>query len=582
MNLNGFRWLTQRFNGIATDLFYVNGAIQRTHIKIPDGFNPDTHVAQLEQQFSAQHGGSWTVESIDKTGHVAYLVRHVDALTTEQTDADSIRVYLAQGTKLSDGVAVATRMKDIHPGYVMTRFEPLKGQATLTKLDADTIRARDALATALGVKPWDIQIRHRPGGGYEFEAPSSYVPSKHDKKLQEAAQTAIGTSGWWTHVDASTLQGVVAPGEKPSFPSWSIPYPPIRQRTYSVAEQMMLPIGMTMAHGPYKSRELVLDLSDSAGVMINGTPGSGKSVTINAIIAGALARGWQLAIGDVPHKAGDFRWCRDYVHPHWFGADSKNATVATVGMVYGVRDERKKLLDHYYVEKWNDLPDNVRPAPILLVIDELTGLFMTEKPPSGIPKDSLEYVEAVNDNLATARLKSQVRKIALELRFVGVRLLLATQQAQGNTGISVPLKMAIPNRILLGVKADKTARHHAFQDPDGAAEVPDIIADDAHMSKGVGVAEIEGERSVVFKSYYGSASDYRDTFARLTIPTTHDPAPTKQQIARYVPRIDSDVVDDGRLTSRLDSEGGTGSSFEPSETVLRGAAKAAHGLKNRL
>lgn len=551
---------------------------RKASIQLPPWFDPDVHdTAKIEQQLAEKHGGTWVIDSLDLGKRTASLRQVVSVDTVLDESSSTKRVNLAQGRKASDGPEVAQRMADLHPGYVMTQFEPLKGYAILSKLDPETIRARDAIATALGAKPWDIHIEKAKNGGYDFTLPSNYIPSRHDKLLSEVAQTAIGEPGWWVKTDATTLKAAVRPGAKATLPV-SVPYPTLQRRKFTLREQMSLPIGVTMEYGSQKSRELCLDLYDNAGVLVSGTPGSGKSVTINALIAGALERGWLVGIGDVPHKEGDFRWVKDYVHPNWYGPYSKDETLTVAEMVYAVRDERKRLLDQYYVDKWNDLPDEVRPAPILLVVDELTGLFSIDKLPTGIPKDSTTYRTALQENLITSQLKLTIQRIALELRFVGVRLLLATQQAQGNTGISVPLKMAVPNRILLGAKADKRARGHAFQDPDNAAEIPANIRDDTQMSRGAGVAEIEGVASVVFKSYYGSSENYRDQLAALGIPKTDDPRPTVEQMDKYLPLIDDDE-DKGssRPKSRLETD------YRPdvsaTEPRLRGAAKAAHNLR---
>ncbi|MCB0906940.1 MAG: hypothetical protein KDB63_07470 [Nocardioidaceae bacterium] len=72
----------------------------------------------------------------------------------------------------------------------MTSFEPFLGKATLTRLNDDEARCRRVLAVALGVKPWDVQVKSTPDGGYEVGLPRTYV--KHDTKLDENA------FGLWT------------------------------------------------------------------------------------------------------------------------------------------------------------------------------------------------------------------------------------------------------------------------------------------------------------------------------------------------------------------------------------------------
>ena len=249
-------------------------------------------------------------------------------------------------------------------------------------------------------------------------------------------------------------------------------------------------------------------------------------------------------------------------------------------MVYEEGQRRADLLAEHDVQKVQDLPAAVRPAPILVVLDEVTGMFALEDVPKGIPKDHPLVQEALQKNLVIQMIKSTVAKIPAELRFVGVRIILATQMAQANTGISVPLKTNLANRMLLGANPNDAARGHAFLDPRSAPHVPEHIKADRVASRGVGVAELEGVAPEVFKSFFASTSDYAEHLDRLGVPTTSQPEPTPSQIAQYTPSLDDDGSDD-RPRSRLDSEGGWGErdGRDAPDPKLRGAAAAAHQLR---
>lgn len=543
---------------------------ERAHISLPTWFDETktAHTTRLLSLLEQQEGSGWEIDEIDTTARQAHVSRSVQG-------ADIIEVALASDVSQADGDRVSVRMSELHPGYAMTSFRPKDARATLARMSPELVRAREAVAVAMSVKPWDIVISGDNTHGYDVRLPSSYTPSRHDKRLAEAAETAIGQPGWWVKINAKTLTGRIAPGKRPTLPI--LAHYPDHKPYRDLRDQMRLPIGVSMEYGAEKSREISLDLWDNAGVLIVGTPGSGKSVTINALICGALERDWDIGIIDVPHKAGDYAWCEGYVHENWFGARSLEESVATTGLVYAVRDERKRLLAQYGVEKWNDLPDDVRPAPLLLVCDELTGLFFADKPPTGVSKDNPDYIEAANKKIMTVRLEATIRRIALELRFVGVRLLLATQQAQGNTGISVPLKMALPNRILLGSKPDRRAYGHAFQAPDDAPAIPSVFVENEKMGKGVGIAEIEGEGFVIFKSYFDTGKTYRQRFATQGLHTTINPYPTGRQIRDMMPVLLDDPDDADRPFTRFD-EGGFGQTDDV-EPPLRGAARAAHQLR---
>ena len=499
--------------------------INTAQVPLPEDFDPQKHTQILLQKFAQKAGTGWKIASIDKNKNIAYM-EQATTTTEVHKKGNTLKVELSPTTKTTDGDKIATKMQQLYPEYQLTDFQPYLGHATLTRLDDKTIRAREALAVAIKVKPWDIKIKP-VDNGYDIQLPPTYMASRHDKTLQEAVTNVIGEKGWWIKIDGETLRGKIREGEKPHFPP-VIPLPP-----YVGGKQMFIPVGETLGMGAKKSEKLYLNMEDNAGTLLVGTPGSGKTVTINAIITGCLERGWEIGIGDVPHKAGDFSWCKHYCKQGFYGAESKRATETVVEKVYALRDERKKLLDQYGVVKWNDLPSDIRPAPFLLVLDELTGLFYKEKLPTGIPKDSEIYQEALLENLSTQRMIATVQKIALELRFVGVRLLLATQQAQANTGISVPLKMALPNRILMGAKTDKRAKTHAFLDPDNVPDVPEEIVNDAKMAKGAGTAEIEGEKMVVFKSFYASPDALTARLNAANIPTTSQPEPSEKDLAKW-------------------------------------------------
>lgn len=303
-----------------------------------------------------------------------------------------------------------------------------------------------------------------------------------------------------------------------------------------------------------------------------------NTVAINALIAGALARGWELCLGDVPHKALDFTWAKNYCRPGGWGCDSPEATLTMLKLVYQEKDVRSALLAKHGAQKLQDLPEHVRPKPILIVLDEVTGMFALEPVPKGVPKDHPLVQEPLAKNLIIQSTVATVAKIPAELRFVGIRVIIATQMAQQNTGIGVPLKTNLANRMLLGANPNEQARGHAFLDPRSAPLVPDNIKADRAASRGVGVAEFEGRPASVFKSYFATTEQYCDYLVRLRISTTPNPAPTPAQIAKHTPSLD-DYMNDERPPSRLDSGGfGAGDGRDAPDVRLRGAAAAAHQL----
>ncbi|GAA4054291.1 hypothetical protein GCM10023063_48600 [Arthrobacter methylotrophus] len=107
---------------------------------------------------------------------------------------------------------MAVKLADQHgDGWEMTKFEPFLGKAVLTQLSPETARCRGAAALALGVKPWEVQVKPRRDGGFDLELPRTYMPSKHDSKLEEVATSVVGRDGWYVKVNAQKLTASIIP-----------------------------------------------------------------------------------------------------------------------------------------------------------------------------------------------------------------------------------------------------------------------------------------------------------------------------------------------------------------------------------
>lgn len=241
------------------------------------------------------------------------------------------------------------------------------------------------------------------------------------------------------------------------------------------------------------------------------------------------------------------------------------------------------MFDEHGAKKWQELPAAVRAqTPILtLIVDELSGLLTKAPIPKSLPKDHPMRVEAEMRAAAQDMLAVTLTKIPAEMRAAGIRVLYASQQAQSNTGIPPAIKLNIPNRILLGANPSKQQRGHAFANPEKAPEVPDYISADEKASRGVGVAEFEGQSPVVFKSYFAPDVEFDANLRRIGARRANRPEPTTAQIERIVPRLDDeDFGADERPSSRFD-EGGWGEPDGRADQgpVLKGAAAAAHALK---
>lgn len=556
---------------------------KRRPIRVPAGFQPDNpkHVAAIIQKASDGNPEGWSVESFDADERLLYLSWQPDMTTIKESQDATLVLSLARGTRPSDGDRIATKFEADHPGFYLTKFDPFLGRATMTKLAPDTNRARQAVAYAIGVKPWDIQVAKRRGGGYTIGLPSSYQDSKHRTKLEEVATGVVGNPGWYVTVDTMKLTAEMVPSTPPTFPA-SIAYPVDRVRTL---DPDMQPFGVELGpNGDTPGEHVGVDWRAANSLLLAGLPGSGKSVTVNAILFGALAAGSELVIVDEPSKAIDYHWVKPYVRDGGWGCKDLEHAVTALSLVYEEGKRRAQILaDKGYVN-WLDMKPGERFTPLQVVVDEVTALLVTDKLPQGVPKDNPIVQETIHNNLMKVMLASLINKLIAEQRFVGVRVLLATQVTNNATGIPPSLKSKIGHRLLQGVRPSKQARDQAFNDPNAVPEVPDWIANDKKAGRGVGASSLEGRKPVVYKSYFLPASDpdptkttYATLLKKLGLPQSRRPEPTQAEVRKFIPQ-DEDM-DDNPDTSRLAREGGWGERDGrdiAADDRLRGAAAAAH------
>lgn len=552
-------------------------SIERISIKLPPGFDPARHHGALVKLIAQKHGDGFEIQHIDPAEHVAVATRQVaiTEVTAAQKTTNSFEVRLARGTKPADGDKVAAKLEDQNPGYYLTGFEPFLGKATLTKMTDPQARCRGAVAVALSVKPWDVQVTPRPDGGFHLGLPRTYVPSKHDDKLAEVATVVVGREGWYVDVDTQKLTAEMVPSDPPTFPE--VLATPMKSLG---GDPDRTPIGLKLPPpGAERGEPLVIDWTASAHAMIAGTPGSGKSVTLNAIVGDALASGSELVIVDDPAKAVDFLWCKDFVRDGGWGCDSDRAAVAALALVYEEGQRRAKRLAESGHVNWLDMPAGQRFTPIMVIVDEVSALLVTDKVPSGVPKSHPLVQEIIEGNLMRVTLGSYLSKIIAELRFVGIRMVISTQVTNATTGVPPSLKAKIGHKVLQGANPSRSARMQAFSDETAVPVVPENVRSGGRRARGVGAADLEGEAPSVYKSFFASTDDYRSFLERRGVRVSSRPAPTASEIARLTPSLDDEAGDD-RPASRLDAGGfGAPDGRDAPEPRLRGAAAAAHQLR---
>ncbi len=525
----------------------TESSIERKRLEIGPGFDPNSPpaVTKLMTAVENEYGTGWLLQSFDAHKNEVSLERRSAVMQVTQDHSQDFRVALGIGVNASDGDKIATRFEadPRFTGYVLTAFNPHLGEAILSQLTPGERLCREAVATVFAVKPWDIHVSTRPDGGFQCNLPGSkYVRSRHYDKLLEVAVDRVGKLGWYIDVDTRTMTVDFIPAEQPTFPD-TIGYPfELDDGDPTDPDYLFrIPVGLKLGAPGCPNEIQYWDLSGTGGGIAQGTAGSGKSVTLNQVLYGLKRRNWELVVATASHKVVDFLWLKDLVRDNGFGCQGVASAVAALAEVYSLKDERSALLAEYGVPKWQDLPADVRPPLVIVLMDEVTALFTKVQVPAYPKIDGEEHprvTEAKQTNLEIAELKYYVNKIPAELRFLGVRLLIATQQGQSNTGLEPTMKINLPGRWMLGVGADEQQRRHALKNPNIAPQIPDNIKYDEAMGRGVGVVEFEGQAPAVVKSFYGSDTEYRERLLASGARQTMIPEPSQVIINRHVFQLD--------------------------------------------
>jgi len=564
----------------------VASSTERIRVKLPDKFDPSRHMAPLMKKITETHGEGFEVDSIEDG--VAVATRQVAVTEVSHNDKSKTKeVRLPRSVKPTDGEKMAVKLADQHGnGWEMTKFEPYLGKAVLAQLSPETARCRGAAALALGAKPWEVQVKPRRDGGFDLELPRTYMPSKHDSKLEEVATGVVGRDGWYVKVNAQKLTASIIPSAPPTFPAM-IPTPMdnVVKFDHTKKETFKIPLGMKLpAAGETVGETFYLDMNAGAHLQIGGTSGAGKSVTINCYLSTWLAKGASLAIIDLPTKSADFEWVKDFVRPGGWGCASPAQSAVAIRLIMEEGGRRSKLIKQHGVNDWKDLPKSAALEPLIVVVDELTGLFALESVPKagkGAPQLLKDMAADANrTNLFKEILKNGIKRVAAELRFTGVFLLLATQVASANTGIDPSLRTNLHHKLLLGAKPTEGNRRLVFSDPDRVPLIPENVRSDSGASRGVGSSEPEGDEPAIFKSYFASVADYRAWLEKLGVPKTTQPEPTKAQMAQLEDAFETPEDQDDIATRRAAmrdpmAELMGDSGYDENGRPLKGAALAA-------
>ena len=211
-------------------------------------------------------------------------------------------------------------------------------------------------------------------------------------------------------------------------------------------------------------------------LLVAGASGGGKSCTLQAILYGALIRGWDVYVADPTKGAADFRFAEPYVRA--MTVDAFEAA-AMMKAVYAEVVRRKNLNSQYAVGNYRDLPEDVRPRHMLVMIDEFTSLMGTDPVPQASDDPTMDHERdlIIASNRAKTEIGVYAGKCAREARSAGLTLVLATQKLSAKLLDTIPgagdLKVNL-SRMLLG-KATNGDRMSALRAPFDAPDLGDSI-----------------------------------------------------------------------------------------------------------
>ncbi|WP_369067092.1 FtsK/SpoIIIE domain-containing protein [Kocuria carniphila] len=357
---------------------------------------------------------------------------------------------------------------------------------------------RDRVAAVLGVAPWEVDVAPSWAGGHLAAVELRRVPrldmdaEKRREKWATVATSLPDGHDQWTVEE--TLDGSVTL-------TWQPPEAlPALVRLEDLAAELTdadtawdrIAVGRD-SH----TRPAGVDLGLGPHALYVGPTGSGKTVALLSHISAALLAGHQVAVVEAVKGAVDFACVRP-----WAAAWGTTIVEAesVVLAAYAEGERRKRLLSERRVEKWQKLPREDHVHPLTVVLDEYSSLVLEVPVDKGLPERVREQLE--RENMARALIRTYVGKIARELRFVGIHLVIAMQRADvsslggGSSAGGGELRSNLSSGVQLvkpGSPPSREALRMIFPDPEQSAGAFETIRRlDDGASRGLAVTAGEG------------------------------------------------------------------------------------------
>jgi hypothetical protein len=232
-----------------------------------------------------------------------------------------------------------------------------------------------------------------------------------------------------------------------------------------------------------------------------GASGGGKSILLQMLMVGAIFRDCDVFLLD-PIKGGqDFDFAVPYVRAMVPQGDYLGAG-ELMQIIGQEAEDRKKLNVQYKVGNYKDLPAEVRPRHMFVIIDEFQSLLKSrtralKEPTGGDETEMLIYEAQRNINTGVGKVATHIGKLAREARSVGITLVLAGQamkavdlEAVGLGGLKVNFSRIAVGKMSYGEMAS------AFKDP---ATLPNL---GAVVPPGRGIFESTAAAAITVQNWW--------------------------------------------------------------------------------
>ena len=277
------------------------------------------------------------------------------------------------------------------------------------------------------------------------------------------------------------------------------------------------------------------DWSVDPHLNVLGQSGGGKSVLLQILASGAILHGCDVYLMDPIKGGSDFEFARPYMRA-MVGQGEYLGAGELMQLIGAESEVRKKLNVRYGVGNYKDLPAEVRPRHVFVIIDEFQSLLKSKAPLAKQPESDDESDIAIWEaqrqiNQGVGKIAMHIGKLAREARSVGITIILAGQAMKAADLERVGLGGLKTNfsRIALG-KMSYGDLASAFKDPATLPKLGETVPN------GRGIFESTGGSALIVQNWWEKQGP--DEMAR--------------QIAMRVPPLDPSLqIDVAALAQRV-------------------------------